>query len=51
MRDREDEIAKTLRHIGVDYTHRNDSLIAENAVEGERIKAMLEVRSLSCGKL
>ena len=42
----EDEIAKTLRDIGVDYTHRNDSLIAENAVEGERIKALLQVRSL-----
>lgn len=41
---REDEITKTLRDIGVGYTHRNDSLIAENAVEGERIKALLQVR-------
>ena len=43
----EDEVAKTLRDVGVDYyTHRNESLIAENAVEGERIKVLIEVRCL-----
>ena len=44
--DTEDDIAKTLKDVGVNYTHRNESLIAENAVEGERIKVLIEVRCL-----
>lgn len=41
--DQDDEISKTLKHIGVNYTHRNESLIAENVVEKERIKVLLAV--------
>ena len=41
----EDEVSKTLKDVGVDYyTHRNENLITENAVEGERMKVLLEVR-------
>ncbi|OSD03707.1 hypothetical protein PYCCODRAFT_1490777 [Trametes coccinea BRFM310] len=36
------DIEKTLSAIGVHYTHRNDDLIAENAIEGQRIRTMIE---------
>jgi hypothetical protein len=40
----EDEVAKTLRDVGVDYyTHRNENIIAENVVEAERMKLLFEV--------
>lgn len=45
--DQDDEISKTLKHIGVNYTHRNESLIAENVVEKERIKVLLEASTNS----
>ena len=41
-----DEISKTLKDIGVTYTHRNESLVAENPIEGERMKVLVEVRKL-----
>ncbi|KAH9856351.1 P-loop containing nucleoside triphosphate hydrolase protein [Lenzites betulinus] len=37
-----DDIEKTLKTIGVHYTHRNDDLIAENAIEGQRMQIMLQ---------
>ncbi|KAI0830128.1 P-loop containing nucleoside triphosphate hydrolase protein [Trametes gibbosa] len=37
-----DDIEKTLTAIGVHYTHRNDDLIAENAIEGQRMHMMLQ---------
>lgn len=40
----DDDISKTLKDIGVDYTHRNENLIAENAIEVEKMKALMEVR-------
>ena len=40
------DIEKTLNAIGVHYTHRNDDLIAESAIEGQRMQLMLQVRIL-----
>lgn len=34
----EDAIQKTLKDIGVRYTHRNDDLMAENVIQGQRLK-------------
>ncbi|EKM52602.1 uncharacterized protein PHACADRAFT_261138 [Phanerochaete carnosa HHB-10118-sp] len=42
--DQEDEISKTLKDVGVTYTHRNEALIVDNAIEGERIKVLMESR-------
>jgi hypothetical protein len=48
----EDEVAKTLRDVGVDYyTHRNENIIAENAVEVERMKLLLKVGIIRCSSL
>ncbi|KAI0632843.1 P-loop containing nucleoside triphosphate hydrolase protein [Trametes polyzona] len=38
------DIEKTLNAIGVHYTHRNDDLIAESAIEGQRMQIMLQER-------
>ena len=43
VEERDDDISKTLKDVGVTYTHKNESLIANNAIEGERIKALMEV--------
>ncbi|GJF00382.1 P-loop containing nucleoside triphosphate hydrolase protein [Phanerochaete sordida] len=40
--DRDNEISKTLRDVGITYTHRNENLIANNRIEGEKIKALME---------
>ncbi|KAH9922295.1 P-loop containing nucleoside triphosphate hydrolase protein [Epithele typhae] len=37
-----DDIERTLGALGVQYTHRNDDLIAENAIEGERMRKLIE---------
>ena len=34
---------KTLSSLGVQYTHRNDDLIAESAIEGQRMQKLVEV--------
>ena len=39
------DVEKTLSALGVQYTHRNDDLIAENAIEGQRMRRLLEVCS------
>ncbi|KAI0744759.1 P-loop containing nucleoside triphosphate hydrolase protein [Earliella scabrosa] len=36
------DIEKTLSAIGVKYTHRNDDLIAESTIEGQRMQKLLE---------
>lgn len=38
------DIEKTLNAIGVKYTHRNDDLIAESNIEGQRMQKLIEVR-------
>ncbi|KAI0772497.1 P-loop containing nucleoside triphosphate hydrolase protein [Trametes elegans] len=38
------DIEKTLHAIGVHYTHRNDDLIAENAIEGQRMQLKIQER-------
>ena len=38
----EDDIQKTLKDIGVQYTHRNENLIAENDIQRQRIKHIME---------
>ncbi|KAI0946172.1 hypothetical protein AcV7_010213 [Taiwanofungus camphoratus] len=35
-------LQKTLNDIGVNYTHRNEFLIAESTIEGRRVQTMLE---------
>ena len=40
----QNDIEKTLSRLGVQYTHRNDDLIAESKIEGQRMKKRMEVR-------
>ncbi|KAL6308864.1 P-loop containing nucleoside triphosphate hydrolase protein [Sparassis latifolia] len=40
--DQNSDIQKTLNDIGINYTHRNEDLIAESAIEGQRLQAMIE---------
>ncbi|KAJ3532277.1 hypothetical protein NM688_g7446 [Phlebia brevispora] len=40
--ERENEIQKELSDIGVNYTHRNEDVIAENIVEARRLEALLK---------
>lgn len=40
-------LQKTLNDIGVNYTHRNEFLIAESTIEGRRVQTMLEVSHVS----
>ena len=42
--EKETGIQKALSNIGVQYTHRNEDLIAENVFEGQRLEALKEVR-------
>ncbi|KAI0370889.1 P-loop containing nucleoside triphosphate hydrolase protein [Pilatotrama ljubarskyi] len=42
VKHKPNDIEKTLNAIGVHYTHRNDDLIAESAIEGQRMQKMLE---------
>ncbi|KAH9893907.1 P-loop containing nucleoside triphosphate hydrolase protein [Cubamyces lactineus] len=44
VENKPNDIEKTLTAIGVHYTHRNDDLIAENAIEGQRMQLMLQER-------
>ncbi|OBZ74648.1 DNA excision repair protein ERCC-6-like 2 [Grifola frondosa] len=37
-----DDIQKTLNDVGIQYTHRNQDLIAENVIEGQRMQILLE---------
>ena len=38
-----DDVHKILNDIGVGYTHRNEQLIKNNAIEERRVRALLEV--------
>ena len=42
------DIEKTLTALGVKYTHNNDALIAENTIEGQRVRKLMEVCGLGC---
>ncbi|KAI0668887.1 P-loop containing nucleoside triphosphate hydrolase protein [Trametes maxima] len=44
LKPKPNDIEKTLSAIGVHYTHRNDDLIAESAIEGQRMQAMMQER-------
>ena len=46
--DGETDIQKALADIGVNYTHRNEDLIAENAIEKKRVEVIKEVRLAVC---
>ncbi|PSS30856.1 hypothetical protein PHLCEN_2v2583 [Hermanssonia centrifuga] len=48
--ERESDIQKTLNDIGVNYTHRNEDLIVENVIEGQRIKAMIKEKRMKTTK-
>ena len=37
------DVEKTLSTLGVKYTHRNDDLIAESTIEGQRMRKLIEV--------
>lgn len=37
------DIQKVLNDIGVRYTHRNEDLIAESAIEGQKFQTTMEV--------
>ena len=47
MEKKDDEIKNMLNAVGVVYTHRNDDLIAESAIEVQRHKNAVEVRAPS----
>lgn len=44
MEEKDDRIRKILNAVGVVYTHRNEDLIVESAIEGQRHKNAVEVR-------
>ena len=43
VKNEPNDIEKTLSSLGVQYTHRNDDLIAESAIEGQRMQKLVEV--------
>ena len=47
VKNEPNDIEKTLSALGVQYTHRNDDLIAESTIEAQRVQRLLEVRMLS----
>lgn len=44
MDEKDNRIQNILNAVGVIYTHRNEDLIAESAIEGQRHKNAVEVR-------
>ncbi len=42
MNQERNDIEKTLNAIGIQYTHRNDDLIAESAIEGQRMRKLIQ---------
>ncbi|KAM5538879.1 hypothetical protein V8D89_007601 [Ganoderma adspersum] len=44
------DIEKTLCALGIEYTHRNDDLIAESAIEGQRIQKLIQEKKKAAKK-
>ncbi|OCH88939.1 hypothetical protein OBBRIDRAFT_779245 [Obba rivulosa] len=42
IKSKDSEIQKTLNAIGVDYSHRNEDLITESTIEGQRIRLKMQ---------
>lgn len=42
MKEESSDIEKTLSALGIQYTHRNDDLIAESAIEGQRMLKLIQ---------
>lgn len=45
------DLQKTLNNLGVHYTHRNDELMVESTIEGQRFQVNLQVNLISYIKL
>ncbi|RDX43671.1 hypothetical protein OH76DRAFT_1544375 [Lentinus brumalis] len=50
VKEEQNEVEKTLSALGVQYSHRNDDLIAENTIEVQRMKKLLEEKKKAAKK-
>ncbi|KAI0717768.1 P-loop containing nucleoside triphosphate hydrolase protein [Cerioporus squamosus] len=50
VKDEPNDVEKTLRALGVQYTHRNDDLIAESTIEAQRVRKLLEEKKKAAKK-
>ncbi|TBU31240.1 P-loop containing nucleoside triphosphate hydrolase protein [Dichomitus squalens] len=50
MTNEPNDVEKTLNSLGVQYTHRNDALIAESTIEGQRVQKLIEEKKKAAKK-
>ncbi|KAI0742679.1 P-loop containing nucleoside triphosphate hydrolase protein [Daedaleopsis nitida] len=50
VKEEPNDVEKTLSALGVQYTHRNDDLIAESTIEGQRVQKLLEEKKKAAKK-
>ncbi|KAH9948482.1 P-loop containing nucleoside triphosphate hydrolase protein [Amylocystis lapponica] len=50
VNDKNTDIQKTLNDVGINYTHRNEDLIAESAVEVQRMRILMEEKKQAAKK-